>query len=196
MEKEIWKPVKDYEGLYEVSNLGKVRALDRKVITKNGVVKIRKSREKKQSKCIGYAYIGLTKEGISKTFRVHRLVAQAFIPNPENKEQVNHKDGNKLNNRVDNLEWCTNQENCIHAWKNGLNHTTEKVRKTASETGKRTGKLFGKPVNQYDLQGNFIRAFENAREAGRITGINSNSISAVTRGKLKKTGGYKWELAD
>lgn len=196
MEVEIWKPVKDYEGLYEVSNLGKVRALDRKVITKNGVIKTRKSKEKKQSKCIGYAYVGLTKEGISKTFRVHRLVAQAFIPNPENKEQVNHIDGNKLNNRVDNLEWCTNQENCIHAWKNGLNHITEKTIQVAKITGKINGKKLGKPVNQYDLQGNFIRKFNSSADAGRITNIQSSNIIAATNGKLKTAGGYIWRKVD
>lgn len=193
MGKEIWKPIKGYEELYQVSNLGRVKRFDRKVITKNGVVKPIKAREMKQSKSMGYAYVCLTKDGITKHFRVHRLVAQTFIPNPENKEQVNHKDGNKLNNNVNNLEWCTNQENCIHAWKNNLNHTTEKVRKTASETGKRTGKLLGKPVSQYDLQGNFIKAYESSYEASRQTGIQSTSILFVVNGRKKTAGKYVWK---
>lgn len=122
---EIWKDIPEYEGYYQVSNLGNVRSLDR--------IRETHPSAKKQFKVFkkgflltpdlthgGYLRFSLSKDKKTKKFSSHRLVAQAFIPNPENKEQVNHKDGNKLNNSIDNLEWCTGSENIRHAYKNGL----------------------------------------------------------------------------
>ena len=103
MQKEIWLPVNGYEGLYEVSNMGRVRS-------KYCVLKLQKSN-------FGYNKIQLHKNKKVKHFFVHRLVTNAFIPNPKNKTQVNHIDSNKLTNHVSNLEWCTPQENTIHAVK-------------------------------------------------------------------------------
>lgn len=110
---EIWKPIKGYEGLYEVSNLGRVKSLkrfhhQREQMLKNILTKY------------GYYKTKLLKNGKYKLISTHRIVAQTFIPNEMNKEEVNHKDGNKLNNCVDNLEWCTSSENHIHAYKLGL----------------------------------------------------------------------------
>lgn len=118
---EEWKDIKGYEGLYQVSSLGRVKNLERYVRAKNN--SLRKNKEKILSFFInknGYQEATLSKNSKKRLHRVNRLVAEAFIPNPENKPQVNHKDGNKLNNRVNNLEWCTRSENMIHAWKNGL----------------------------------------------------------------------------
>lgn len=105
---EIWKDIKEYEGLYQISNLGNVKSLKR-----NKLLKPIKDKD-------GYLCVTLYKMCKLKEKKVHRLVAQTFILNPENKPQVNHIDGNKQNNVVNNLEWCTRLENIEHAWKIGL----------------------------------------------------------------------------
>ena len=110
---EIWKAIPDYEEYYEVSNTGKIRSVTRTIIYKNGAVHNLIGKELKQDieKNQGYYRICLNKNGIKKTFKVHRLVALAFIPNPDNLPFVNHKDENKLNNNINNLEWCTAEYN-------------------------------------------------------------------------------------
>lgn len=110
---EIWKPIKGYEGLYEVSNLGRVKSLKRFYHTREQILKNKLTEN-------GYYRTELSKNGKRKLIGTHRIVAQTFIPNDMNKEEVNHKDGNKLNNCVDNLEWCSHSENTIHAYKLGL----------------------------------------------------------------------------
>lgn len=118
---EQWKPVQGYENIYEVSSIGRVRSLDRCVICNDG----------NKKSCVGqllrphlnrngYCVVHLRNDGVSHCMLVHRLVGIAFIPNDENKPQINHKDGNKTNNCVENLEWCTAQENMEHAWRTGL----------------------------------------------------------------------------
>ena len=115
MIEEIWKPVKDYEGLYEVSNLGKVKSY---WYGSERFLKLKKDKR-------NYRLICLCANNEVKTLKVHRLVAQAFIPNPENKLEVNHKDGDKANNSVENLEWCTRSENNKHAFQTGLNKISD-----------------------------------------------------------------------
>lgn len=124
---------------------------------------------------------------------VHKLVALAFIPNPENKPQINHKDGNKANNSVENLEWATNQENHDHKMAHNLN---------VAPTGERCW-LYGKhgkehpvskKVRQLDLQGNEIRIFDNVTEAAAAIGIHYSSISKCCNGHIKTAHGFKWEF--
>lgn len=118
---EIWKPVKGYESLYEVSNLGRVKGLPKKVRCKeNNFRTVRERILKSNTNECGYMIVSLYKDKKCVHARVHRLVAQAFIPNTENKRCVNHIDGNKANNAVSNLEWCTHSENMYHAYQKGL----------------------------------------------------------------------------
>lgn len=117
--KEKWKDIKLYEGLYQISSFGRVKSLNRITSNVDGISREIKEKILKQS--ISNEYYSITlNNGTKKRFSVHRLVALAFIPNPENKEQVNHKDGNKLNNMKSNLEWNTKSENQLHAYAIGL----------------------------------------------------------------------------
>ena len=161
MKKEYWKPVVGYEGLYMVSNWGRVKSI------KFGKERILKP----VTNSSGYLLVGLYKNNIEKKYSVHRLVAEAFIPNPYNLPQVNHRDENKLNNNVDNLEWCTNEYN--------INYGTRTER-------------YSKPVLQYTLDGEFVGEWPSARECGR-NGFNQGSVSACCRGELKTHKGYIWK---
>lgn len=116
----MWKSIKNYEGLYEINRSGDVKSVARKVKYKNSFRHIKGHLLKQHIGVKGYSYVPLAKDAKSKLYKVARLVALNFIPNPENKPQVNHKDGNKLNNNVDNLEWVTNKENNNHGWQTGL----------------------------------------------------------------------------
>ena len=121
MTEEIWRPVVGYEGLYEVSSLGRVRSLDRYVKYSNGRINLHKGRILSPGKDTnGYLFVILTCNGKHKLIRVHRLVAQTFISNPDDLIEVNHKDEDKTNNSVDNLEWCDRKYN--------LNYGTARIR--------------------------------------------------------------------
>ena len=125
---EIWKPIKDFENLYEVSNLGRVKSLPRIKINNKGKQLTKEKIMKPHDFNNGYYKVPLTnKEHLKKYYLVHRLVAQAFIPNPNNFPQVNHKDGDKSNNCADNLEWITREDNIKHAYKMGLNPSRKKM---------------------------------------------------------------------
>lgn len=120
---EIWKDINFYEGLYQISNLGNVRSLDRKICIKNRIWKIKGRMLKLCNDSDGYRVIGLSKDNLRRTHKVHRLVSNAFIENAINKPQVNHINGIKSDNRVENLEWATNKENMKHAFLIGLKKT-------------------------------------------------------------------------
>lgn len=145
--KEIWKAIKDYEGKYEVSNLGRVKSLERKSRLNR---KIKERILAPREHTGGYLRVQLSR----KDFYIHRLVAETFIPNPENKSQVNHIDGNKRNNRVDNLEWNTPLENNLHAIRTGLNKKDREfmIKMANCENHKKAMKKRRKLTNQQILQ--------------------------------------------
>ena len=125
---EIWKPIKGFEGLYEVSNTGLVKALPRWKVNNRGKQLTKEKLLKFNDFSTDYLRVPLTdKNHIKKYYLVHRLVAMTFIPNEKDLPQVNHIDGNKLNNNVENLEWCTREDNIKHAYKMGLNPSRKKI---------------------------------------------------------------------
>ena len=161
--KEIWKDIKDYEGHYQVSNLSRVKS-----------IKFGKERIMKQNIRRGYYYVCLSKNGIAKNYFVHRLVAQAFIDNTDNLPQVNHKDENKLNNNVDNLEWCSVLYN--NSYGTRLQKVSEKMRNR---------KEWSKSIDVYDLNMNFIETLPSIEECGRKYNVSPGNVRHCCNGGFK-----------
>ena len=184
---EIWKDIENYNGLYQVSNHGRVKSLERKVPNQNRIYSERILKPEKP-KC-GYLYCALCKDGFARHIRVHRLVAFAFIPNPYNKPQVNHKDGNKQNNSADNLEWCTNSENVSHSYGN-----TERGKARHWKGKMSNNHPNSKKVQQHTLDGVFVREWNCAKDIERELGFDCRCISACCRGKSKSSFNYKWNF--
>lgn len=181
--KEIWKDIPNYEGIYQVSNLGRIRSLDRyyKIRNSSGTIHYNfcKGKILKISKDInGYLHITLYKDANRKIFRVHQLVALCFIENPENKPQVNHIDGNKENNRADNLEYCTIRENHLHAYRTGL-HVARK-----------------RKCIQKDLSGNIIKIWDSFKQIREELGYDDSAIIRCCKKKQKTSYHYIWEYAE
>lgn len=194
--KEKWKKIKGYPR-YSVSNLGRVR---------NDITgKILKGSHNPD----GYMQVKLTKKKHeSKYIRVHRLVAQAFIPNPENKPQVNHIDGIRDNNIVTNLEWVTNKENSIHSWtvlgrtvtdewrnniKKSKQHISDDTRKRMSEGQKRRNLIYdNNPNAKKVMRIEDEKIYDTMKEAAEDVGIDYRLISATCHGEQRTAGGYHW----
>jgi len=171
--KEEWKDIEGYEGLYQVSNLGNVKSLKRVIVKKNGVsLPIEEKILKPSIASHGYRVVVLANKGQLKQMLIHRLVAKAFVDNPNNYKEINHKDGNKLNNNISNLEWCTYTENLVHAYKTNLRKTKKYI---CVETGKE---------------------YSSTIEIERLTGIGRQHISQCCKGIRKTTGGYHWKYQD
>lgn len=186
---EIWKDIKNYEGLYQVSNKGNVRSLPH--VVKSSVC--RSGKRLSQGRLLKqfitsngyYKGVHLCKNNAVKTIMVHRLVAEAFCENNSEHNCVDHIDGNSQNNCSDNLRWCSHKENCNNP------HTKKKA--SIAKQG-----LFGvlsnrhKKVAQLDLKGNVIRVWDFVKQVEDAIGISRSSVSLCANGKLKTAGGYKW----
>ena len=163
---EEWLPVLNYEGVYSISNLGRVMSHHW------GKQRVLRQRINKR----GYVHVNLSKDGKIKTFRVHSLVAKHFVPNPRELTEINHKDEDKLNNRADNLEWCTRSYNVNY--------------------GKRTDKHRAsiiKNVVQYDKNGEFITTYDSLTQASQAVGATVSNIAACCKGKRHCARGYIWK---
>lgn len=178
MKKEIWKDIKGYEGYYEVSSYGRVRSLDRIVTYSDGEKHSLKGKILKMHYCgSGYLNFSLHKNGKTEHKYPHRLVAEAFIPNPSNLPEVNHKDEDKTNNCMVNLEWCDSKYN--------KNYGTARQRMMEKKS---------MPVLQIDINTNeVIGEYPSAMEAARKLNIYQGNISKCCRGEYKTAYGYKWE---
>jgi len=163
---EIWRPVLGYEGLYEVSSFGRVRRGNRLLKT--------------QDYPNGYLYVSLCKDGARKNRMIHRLVAEAFLPNPNNYPQVNHKDETITNNFLDNLEWCTGKYNC--------NYGT-RAKKIYKKVNKRR-------VYMCTLDGEPIMGFRTIQDAADEVGDYKSNIQGACAGRKGQVKGYKWMYAD
>ena len=177
---EIWKDIEGYEGLYQVSNLGKIRSFI-KCNAHPNVPRIIKAYKHNS----GYLRVDLTRDKNTQQYLLHRLVADAFIPKQESKPCINHIDGNKQNNAADNLEWVTYSENQQHAFSTGLKHPK-----------------YGKEhhnhsiVNQYTLSGEFIKQWFGFGEIERVLKFSGSNIHACCKGRQKTSYGYIWRYAN
>lgn len=179
---EIWKPIAGYDNRYEVSSFGRVKRNDGKILFTA------------PNSC-GYPSVKLRHNGGRKTLTVHRLVAEQFLPNPEALPQINHIDGNKLNNRVDNLEWCTASQNIFHAYRHGLKEKTKVKAAESLRSVQRRGVVAhieksSKPVEVTCISTGVTMRFDSANEAARVLGVHQGNLSAVCNGRIKSTGGY------
>lgn len=196
---EIWKPVKGYEGLYEVSNKGNVRSVDRYVMYGNRYCFLKGKPKKAFPNSMGYLRAMLHKNKKGKNYFVHRLVAEAFIPNPNNLPCIDHIDRNYLNNSVDNLRWCTQKENCnnplTREYANIKNRSKEVKEKGLATKRKKQSCNCEVPVYYIDEQGKKI-SFKSMAEAERQTNVSHSYISRSVNKKVPILGRqwYKEEI--
>jgi len=191
-----WRDIKEYEGRYSVSNTGDVMSLDYMHTKKNVIMKQSVDKD-------GYFRIQLCKNGIYKSFFVHRLVLEAFSYNYENKPTVNHINGIKSDNRIDNLQWATYSEQNQHAWDNGLKFMTEKKREASKKNiriciSKRDNEKNGSNnsinVDKYSLNNEYICTYSSISKASELTNISASCINNCINGKnyRKTAGGFIW----
>lgn len=174
--KEVWKDVVGFEKEYQVSNLGRVRSLDR-MVWNGGAYWMQSGKMLTPRNSTPYSRVQIHK----KDYYIHRLVADAFLPNPRKYPQINHKDENKRNNRADNLEWCTQAYN---------NRYGTKIARQVQKT--RGIMINNKPVAKFTLNGCYIESYLSATMAGNINKIDNSSICKAAHGKIPSCGGFIW----
>ena len=178
---EIWKNVIGYEDLYKVSSLGIIR---RKIGYQSKTERVLKPLNNGNN----YMSVALSKNGKVKRMYVHRIVCLSFYENSKNKKEVNHIDGNRQNNKSNNLEWVTRSENHFHRYK-VLKQKGVNFGKTGSKNWR------SKEVNQFSLEGVFLKKYPAVMSAMRDTGIGESNIRGCIYGRSKTAGGYKWQYA-
>ena len=182
MENEVWKDVPNYEGIYKASNFGRIKMVKRTLIDSLGKKINKKEHILKPRTGNRYYMIALYKNGKREDLLLHRVIAQTFIPNPENKPFVNHKDENCFNNCSDNLMWCTQKEN--------MNWGTINERMSKNSKSKRK-------VNQYDMDGNYIKTWDCMTDFYKSKGLKlKTGIIECCKGRRQSHMGYKWKYAD
>lgn len=173
--KEVWKDIKGYEGMYQISNCGRIKSLERIIQRRTNAITVHeKFLQLGDNK--GYKTVALANHGKIRYYQVHRLVAQAFIPNPDNLPCVNHKNEIPSDNRVNNLEWCTKSYN------NAYNQARVKA-----AMHRRI------PIYQYDKNGLLLKEWSHAREAAEALGLNKHAIYECCVGRTKSSGGFIWK---
>lgn len=198
MEKEIWKPIKGYEGYYEVSNLGRVKAKQRVVCRGNIRQPVRERILKAGGSALSYPTVQLFKNGESKRYTVHRLVAEAFIPNPDNLQEVDHINSIRNDNHIENLRWVSHQGNMrnpttMKLMRERVYNNEESLNKrlaTRIRNGSRTAQ---KRVFQYDTNGTFIKEWESSTDVEKELGYNRRTVCECARNK-KYGYGYLWSF--
>lgn len=175
------KPIPGFEGRYSITESGEVYSHDYQNTGKLGI---------KSTRAIytGYVYVDFSVNQKTRSMRLHRLVALTYLPNPENKPHVNHKDGNKLNNHVDNLEWVTRSENMRHAF--------DVLKMRPGWLGKK-GKHHcqSKRIEKISDSGVLLSTYDSVREAAKASGIHASTIAQRARGELRQVDGYSWKYA-
>jgi hypothetical protein len=189
---EEWRDVVGYEGLYQVSNLGNVKSLKRVVKHSSGCPKIINEKFLKPSSAkYGHKNVVLSLNGIKKHQLVHRLVAKAFIENPNNYPCVNHKDENAKNNCIDNLEWCTVQYNNTYG-----TFVQRRIQNTDFSKRSLTAKKYILSVAQMDLSGKVLKVWDSLTDAAMNTGTQISKICSCCKGQRKTSNGYMWKYKE
>lgn len=185
MEQEIWKDIEGYENLYQVSSMGRIKSLHYRKGKSEGYLSFYDNNQ-------GYPLVTLCKNKKQVKTQVSRIVAKAFIPNPDNKPFVDHIDTNPHNNNVDNLRWVTQKENCNNTLT--LQHYSERSGPNKEKFGKDSP--LSKVTIQYNLQGDIIKIWDCLMDIKRNTNYDIGHISSVCKGKRKSAYGYKWEYKE
>lgn len=197
MEQEIWKDIKGYEGYFKISNLGRVVAVERYVKRGNGLRYCKERIVPHHLNHFGYPCVTLCKENKSKEHPVHRLIMEAFVPNPENKPHIDHINTDKTDFRISNLRWVTPKENSNNpiTLNNGRkgNYDNQEVQKRKLETRKRRNSATAPiEVFQYTKEGVFVNSYYSSREAQKSTGVYASQIRHVLDDNTQSAGGFMW----
>ena len=185
---EIWKDVVGYEGLYQVSNQGNVRSKDRNIVKSDGKILFCKGKNLKPYIHVNKYYVLNLRNGKDKKnhlLKVHRLVAQAFIPNPYNLPFINHKDENGLNNNVENLEWCDNRYSVLYG--NGRQKRINTINRRYG------GWHCRKPIARCNLDGSILSVYESIKDAAKALHTSASMIIKCAKGKIDSYKGFIWK---